>query len=65
MIAWLVFAGWLLVWAKRKQRQLPVVSHEPDLLVKFFAGKLHQGQRRLIVSFLLALFASLVVWPWA
>jgi len=61
MIAWLAFAGWLLAWTKRKQRQLPEVYLEPDLLVKFFTGKLPQGQQRLMVRYMLALFASLVV----
>jgi hypothetical protein len=61
MIAWLAFAGCLFTWAKRRQRLLPEVYLEPDLLVKFFAGKLPEGQQRLLVRYMLALFTSLVV----
>ncbi len=61
MIAWLAFAGWLLAWAKRKQRQLPEVYLEPDFVLKFFTGKLPQGQQRLMVRYTLLLFVSCVV----
>ncbi len=61
LIAWLAFSGWLFARAWRKQWQLPGIYLEPDLLLKFFAGKLPQGQQRLMVRYMLALFASVVV----
>ncbi len=61
MTVGLAFAGWLLARAWRKQWQLPEIYLEPDLLLKFFAGKLPKGQQRLMGKYMLALFASVAV----
>ena len=61
LVAWLGFAMLLYARAKQKLSQLPQVYLDADLLLKLIAGKLPQGQQRLLVRYTLALFASLVV----
>jgi hypothetical protein len=61
IISWLVFVMWLVTWAQRKQRELPEVYLQLDLVLKFLVGRLPRGQQRLMVKYMLALFVSLVI----
>lgn len=61
IVLWLVYAVWLATWAQRKQRELPEVYLQLDLVLKFLVGRLPRGQQRLMAKYMLALFASLVV----